>query len=66
MVEYERFKKSTKWIESEYMRLGWTHNYRTFNPDLETDIKEFELLILSPLEEAWSKLSYEEKLRFEI
>lgn len=66
MVEYDRFKKATKWIEDEYKRLGWTHSYRTFNPEFESDIKEFELLVLNPLEEAWSKLSDEEKRRFEI
>lgn len=66
MVEYDKFKNATKWIESEYKRLGWTHKYRTLNPEMEKNLKEFEILVLNPLEEAWNKLSIEEKHRFRI
>lgn len=63
---YHRFKESTKWIECEYQKRGWTDVFRSYDQDMEKNIKDFELLVLGPLEEAWSKLSNEEKLRFEI
>lgn len=57
----KKFKAGLKWIEEGYVKLGWTSGRRIYDPTFEQDIKIFEDEVVKPMDEAWSKLSDDEK-----
>lgn len=57
----KRFKAGLNWINEGYVKRGWKHGYRTYDPSFETDIKIFEDEVVKPMDEAWSKLTDDKK-----
>lgn len=58
---YQRFTAGTRWINRGYMDRGWTAGRHGFDPKFETDIKDFEIKVVEPMDRLWSQMTEDER-----